>query len=104
VVSDHLDRVEWHNSSIIHGDVGQEIRKLKQQSGKDIALFAGATTASTFTELGLIDEYRIILNPVLLGAGTPLFKGGYEKTNLQLLETRPFKTGAVVLYYVPVGT
>jgi dihydrofolate reductase len=104
VVSNQLERVTWQNSHIIRGDVAAEINRLKQQPGRDIALFAGAQTASTFTQLGLIDEYRFILNPVLLGAGKPLFTDGYAKTNLSLRKTRPFASGAVVLIYEPEET
>ncbi|MER6999662.1 dihydrofolate reductase family protein [Streptomyces sp. NPDC000410] len=102
VVSHHLAHADWNNSHIIRGDVAERIGQLKQQPGQDIALFAGAGAATTFTRLGLIDEYRIIVNPALLGAGTPLFKGGYRRTELKLLRTRPFKNGSVVLYYAPV--
>jgi dihydrofolate reductase len=101
VVSDHLDRAEWQNSQIIGGDVAAEINELKRQPGKDIALFAGAGVANSFARLGLIDEYRIILNPVLLGAGTPLFNGGYGRANLELRDIRRFGSGALVLTYRP---
>jgi dihydrofolate reductase len=101
VVSTRLCRVEWRNSHIIGGDVAAAIRTLKEQPGKDIALFAGAGVVSTFMQLGLLDEYRLILNPIFLGSGTPLFKGGYEKHNLQLLRARSFASGVVVLYYRP---
>jgi dihydrofolate reductase len=76
VVSDQLERTNWNNSHIIGGDVAAAIRALKNQPGRDIALFAGAGAASSFMRLGLIDEYRIILNPVLLGGGTSLFAAG----------------------------
>jgi dihydrofolate reductase len=82
VISTRLRRVEWRNSHIIGGDAADAIRTLKEQPGKDIALFAGAGVVSTFMQLGLLDEYRLILNPIFLGSGTPLFKGGYEKHNL----------------------
>jgi dihydrofolate reductase len=101
VVSDHLDRTEWQNSHILSGDVAAEIGELKRQSGKDIALFAGASVAQSFARLGLIDEYRIILNPAFLGAGTLLFNGGYRKTELELRETKQFGSGALVLTYRP---
>jgi dihydrofolate reductase len=103
VVSDHLDRADWQNSHIVSGDVAAEIERLKRQPGKDIALFAGAGVAQSFARLGLIDEYRIIVNPALLGAGTPLFDGGFAKTNLVLREVRQFGSGALVLNYQPDG-
>jgi dihydrofolate reductase len=101
VVSESLDRTEWHNSHIIGGDLAAEIGELKRQPGKDIALFAGASVAASFAQLGLIDEYRIILNPALLGAGTLLFNGGYQKTALELRATQRFRSGALVLTYRP---
>jgi dihydrofolate reductase len=99
VVTNSLERTEWQNSYIISGDVGHEIKGLKEGASRDIALFAGAGVASSLARLGLIDEYRIILNPILLGAGTPLFIGGHDKTNLRLRETRRFSSGALVITY-----
>jgi dihydrofolate reductase len=104
VVSNRLERTSWHNSHLIKGDVAAQIDGLKQQPGRDIALFAGAHTASTFTQLRLIDEYRLILNPVLLGAGTRLFQDGWGRTNLRMRETRPFRSGAILLHYEPDQT
>jgi dihydrofolate reductase len=101
VVSKTLQETHWDNSFIIRDNLVEEISRMKRQPGKDIALFAGAKLASSFMQLGLIDEYRIILNPALLGDGTPLFTGDYEKTDLRLLEARTFKSGAVVLTYRP---
>jgi dihydrofolate reductase len=102
VVSSSLEQVDWHNSHLLRGDVAAEIGKLKKQPGKDIALFAGAGVANTFMRLGLIDEYRLIVDPALLGGGTPLFQGGYPRTNLALRDVRRFESGAAVLYYEPV--
>ncbi len=104
VVSDRLGRTDWNNSHIVGGgEVAAEIEALKQQPGGDIALFAGAAVATSFVRLGLIDEYRLILNPVLLGTGTRLFDGGYERSDLRLSETRRFASGALVLFYEPVS-
>jgi dihydrofolate reductase len=102
VVSDRIGNTDWHNSHIVRGDAAAAITALKQQPGADIALFAGAGVATSFTQLGLIDEYRLIVNPVLLGAGTRLFGGGYERSDLRLTETRRFASGALVLFYEPV--
>ena len=82
VVSDHIGLLEWKNSHIIRGDVAQDVARLKRQPGKDIALFGGANTISTFTTLGLIDEYRFIVNPALVGGGTRLFKGAHARVPL----------------------
>jgi dihydrofolate reductase len=99
VFSRTLQKAEWNNTRIVRDDIANEICTLKQQPGKDIALFAGAQIASTFVDLDLIDEYRLILHPLLLGGGTPLFKGARERKKLKLLNTRTFSSGVVVLYY-----
>jgi dihydrofolate reductase len=98
-----LKATDWANSTIISGDLAAEVVRLKQQPGKDIALFAGAELASNFMRLGLIDEYRLLVNPILLGAGTPLFQGGYDRTKLHLVATRTFGSGAVLLVYRPAA-
>jgi dihydrofolate reductase len=103
VVSDRLGRTEWNNSHTVGGDIAAAITALKQQPGGDIALFAGGGVATSFVQLGLIDEYRLIVNPVLLGAGTRLFGGGYERSDLRLIETRRFASGALVLFYEPTS-
>src|SRR5918992_4711203 len=101
VVSNDLERPTWQNSHVLSGDVAAEINRLKQQPGKDIALFAGAQTAAAFTRLGLIDEYRLILNPVLLGDGKRLFNGGHGGNNLQLRGARRVAARAGVLHDEP---
>ena len=92
----------WAHSHVITGDVAKKIQYLKEQPGKDLALFAGAGIAQTFKDLGLIDEYRLIINPILLGNGTPLFKPGAFRSELRLVNLRRFKSGATVLSYVPL--
>jgi len=100
VFSRTLATVEW-NSRLIPGDAAGEMRRLKQLPGKDMVLFAGADLAKTFIKEGLIDEYRIILNPVVLGAGKPLFADIAETTRLQHLWTRTFACGTNLLVYGP---
>jgi dihydrofolate reductase len=75
---------------------------MKQQPGKDLVLFGGADIASTFLQLSLIDEYRIIVNPVVLSSGKPFFKDMNDKLNLKLLNTKTFSCGNVILYYQPI--
>ena len=101
VVSKTLDNAEWNNSRLVKENVPEEVSMLKQQPGKDIAIFGSSDLAVTLAQSGLIDEYRIIVNPVFLGGGTPLLKGIKEKLNLQLLKSRIFKSGNVLLYYAP---
>lgn len=103
VFSKTLDKVEW-NSRLVKDNVKEEVLKLKKQPGKNMALFAGADIAATFMKYNLIDEYHLIVNPVVLGKGTPLFKSNSEMHNLKLLRTRSFDCGNVVLQYQPTRT
>jgi len=101
VFSKTLDKAEWNNSRLIKENAIDEVLKLKQQPGKDIAIFGSSDLAVTLAQNGVIDEYRIIVNPVFLGNGTSLLKGIREKLNLKLLNARIFKSGNVLLYYAP---
>ena len=101
VFSKTLDKAEWNNTRLVSSNAAQEVSKLKQQPGKEIAIFGSSNLAVTLAERGLIDEYRVIINPVFLGSGTPLLKGITDRLNLNLLKSRTFKSGNVLLYYVP---
>jgi dihydrofolate reductase len=98
VFSRTLEKAEWNDSRLAEGDAVDEITRLKQQSGNAIIL-GSATLASSLLQLGLIDEYRVILNPILIGSGHPLFKGIRDRVRLKLQETKLLSSGGVVLYY-----
>ena len=114
VFSKTLQELKWNNSRLVkeniaeeniaEENIAEEISKMKQQPGKDMVIFGSGNVVSTFMQLGLIDEYRIIVNPVVLGNGKPLFKGINDKQNLKLLKTRVFGSGVVILYYQPIGS
>jgi dihydrofolate reductase len=99
VLSRTLTHGDWHNSHILGDDLARAIAELKRQDGRDLPLFAGGNAASTAIKLGVVDELRIILNPALLGAGTPLFTGEYPRSELRLTDIRRFTSGALVLSY-----
>ncbi len=99
VFSKTLQKAEWNNTQLVKDDVAGEVAKLKRQPGQDLFLFGSADLAVTLTQNGLIDEYRLMVNPVVLGSGKPLFKG--VKLNLKLLKTKTFGNGNVLLYYQP---
>jgi dihydrofolate reductase len=101
VFSTTLDSVEWNNAKLVKVNIVEEISKLKQQPGKEIAIFGSSELAAALAGHGLIDEYRIMVNPVVLGAGKPLFKGTGKRLNLKLLKTKTFDSGNVLLYYEP---
>jgi dihydrofolate reductase len=103
VFSKTLQEVKWNNSRLVKENIAEEISKMKQQPGKDMVIFGSGSIVSTFMQHGLIDEYRIIVNPIVLGNGNPLFKGINGKQNLNLLNTRVFGSGVVILYYQPIG-
>lgn len=103
VFSRTLDQAEWNNSRLVKENVAEEVLKLKQQSGKDIAIFGSSDLAVTLAKHGLIDEYRIIVNPVFLGSGTSLLKGIKDRLKLKLLKAKTFESGNVLLYYAPEG-
>jgi dihydrofolate reductase len=97
VFSTTLERVEG-NARLATEGVTEEVAKLKEQPGKDLAV-GGAGLAATFTELGLIDEYRLFVSPVVVGGGTPYFPPVDERIDLELLETRTFGSRVVYVRY-----
>jgi len=102
VFSKTMKKADWNNTRVFSGNIPDEINKLKQQPGKDIAIFGSSDLAVSFIPFGLIDEFRILVNPVILGNGKPLFKGLKERLKLKLLKTKTFNSGNVLLYYKPV--
>jgi dihydrofolate reductase len=97
VFSKTLERVEG-NARLVRDNAAEEVARLKEQPGKDLAV-GGAGLASTFIKLGLIDEYRLFVSPVLLGSGTPYFPALDDRINLKLVETRTFGSRVVYVRY-----
>lgn len=102
VVSSTLGKVEWENSFLIKGDLAHEMSKLKQEDGNDLAVFGSSGLASALARLGLIDEYHILVQPILAGRGPTLFQGIGQRLDLKLAGTRSFSSGVVMLRYAPV--
>jgi dihydrofolate reductase len=103
VFSTTLDKADWENTRLIKGDVSDAISELKQQSGKDLAVFGSPNLTVSLLEQGLVDELRVMVNPILLGAGKSLFRGLKDRVPLKLQETTTFSSGNVLLYYRPAG-
>ncbi len=101
VFSKTLQEVKWNISRLVKENIADEIFKMKHQPGKDMMIFGSGSIVSTFMQHGLIDEYRIIVNPIVLGNGNLLFKGINGKQNLKLLNTKMFDSGIVILFYEP---
>lgn len=101
VFSKTLPDANWNNTTLIKDNVPDEIAKLKNQPGKDIAIFGSVGLALTLLPDKLIDEFRIMVNPVVLGKGKPMFDSITERLHLKLTDTKIFKSGNVLLYYIP---
>jgi dihydrofolate reductase len=100
VFSESLDDVEG-NSTLFKGDPVEEVARLKEEPGEDLAV-GGAGLASSLIDAGLVDDYRLFVNPVILGAGTPFFPALDHRINLELVETRTFGSRVVYLRYLAV--
>jgi dihydrofolate reductase len=102
VVSTTLTDPEWTNSTVIDGDVVEEIRKLKQEPGRDLVVHGSASLVRTLTDNDLIDEYRLMVFPVVLGKGKRLFAETPDKKRLRLVDSKPVGSeGVIVLTYEP---
>jgi dihydrofolate reductase len=102
VVSTTLEEpLEWNNSMLIEGNVAEEVTRLKQQPGKDILVFGSGALVNTLMGDDLIDEYRLMVFPVVVGSGKRLFRKVGDQKALKLVDTKPFSTGIVVLTYEP---
>ncbi len=100
VVSTTLEKVEWNNSRLIKGNITEEVYKLKQQPGQDILVFGSSNLVNTLMQHDLIDEYRLMVFPIVLGSGKRLFRD--TNTKLKLVDAKTFRSGVVVLTYTPV--
>ena len=98
VFSNTLDKVK-EGSVLIKGDIKTQVEKIKNQTGKDIWLFGGASLTTTLMTLKLIDEVQLAVHPILLGGGKPLIRDISERVNLKLIDTKTFSTGLVSLKY-----
>jgi len=93
VYSRTLQNVTWKNSRLLKEVIPDEVERLKRQPGKDMVIYGSGSIVSAFMQSGLIDEYRIFVNPVVLGSGKPLFKDINQRVNLRHVDTRTLITG-----------
>ena len=101
VFSRTLQKAEWSNTRLVKDNIVEEVKKLKQL-GKDLTILGSGSIATQIAEAGLIDEFAILVDPVALGTGTPLFEGMKQNLGLKLTSSRAFKSGVVLLTYVPM--
>jgi dihydrofolate reductase len=101
VFSRTLQHVDWKNTELKKEVIKEEILELKQQTGKNI-LVGSPSLIVALMKLGLIDEYQLVVHPIIVGSGLPLFKNVNYRVNLKLLKTKTLGSGAVTLYYKPI--
>jgi dihydrofolate reductase len=101
VVSTTLEKAEWNNSRLIGENIPEEVSRLKQQPGQDILVAGSGELVQALLQHDLIDEYRLMVHPVVLGSGKRLFPDGSDMKVLRLVDTRTFSSGIVLLSYQP---
>ena len=101
VASRTLESVEWMNSKLIRGNVAEELSRLKQSDGKNIAITGSITLVRSLLRDGVLDELELLVHPVIVGNGAKLFPDGTEPQSLKLVRSATFETGVVHLVYQP---
>ncbi|WML41589.1 dihydrofolate reductase family protein [Neobacillus sp. OS1-2] len=102
-VFSRTQKVTDHQAIFINDSILEEVNKLKNTSGKDIWLYGGASLITTFINLGLVDEFRLCVHPVVLGEGKPLFMDVKQRIHLKMIQTRTFSSGVVQMIYHRIG-
>ena len=103
VFSRTLDKASWNNTKLVKDDIAAEVRKMKKEPGLGMVIMGSGSIVSQLAEAGLIDEYQIVVNPVVLGKGKTMFDTIKEKLTLKQIKTRTFGNGNVLLCYEPMA-
>jgi dihydrofolate reductase len=101
VASTTLEKVDWQNSTLLDGDLAEAVTELKSRPGKNIGMSGSATLVRSLLGLGLVDELRLLVHPVVVGSGARLFPNDTQPVNLELVDSRTFSTGVLDLTYRP---
>jgi dihydrofolate reductase len=101
VFSKTLEKASWSNTTLVKGDPASEMRKLKAQPGPNMVILGSGSIVSQMAEHGLVDEFQIIINPLVLGQGRTLFSTVRDRLSLKLTQSRTFQNGSVFLCYQP---
>lgn len=101
VFSRTMDQAAWNNTTLMKGDLVSEVRKLKQESDRGIAILGSGSLVAPLASAGLIDEFQMVINPIVIGAGRTMFDDLKEKLKLKLIKTRTFKSGKIYACYEP---
>ena len=99
VFSRTLDKVTWSNTKLLKGNLAEEVRAMKKEAGEDMVILGSGSIVSQLAREGVIDEYQVVVNPVVLGRGRTMFEGLEAKLDLKLARTRTFANGNVLLCY-----
>lgn len=102
VFSRSLKKADWSNTKLVKDNILEEVKKMKQLPGNDLTVLGSGSIITQLADKGLIDEYQVMVDPVALGEGTPIFKGIHKKLELKLTKTRTFKSGVILLCYQPM--
>ena len=102
VFSRTLDKAPWRNTKLVKSNLAEEIRKLKQEPGEHMAIMGSGSIVSQLAQSGLIDEYQLVVNPIVIGKGRTMFEGVPERLIVKLTKTRAFENGNVLLCYEPI--
>jgi dihydrofolate reductase len=103
VFSTTMDKASWNNTTLFKGDLAGEVRRLKQEPGPNIVIMGSGSIVAQLADAGLIDEYQIALNPLVVGSGRTLFEGVKRKLPMKLARSRAFDNGNVMLFYEPAA-
>ena len=103
VFSRTMDQADWKNTTLVKGDLAAEIRKMKEGPGEDMAIMGSGSIVSQLAQEGLIDEFQLVVNPIVLGQGRTMFDGIKEKLLMKPTKTRTFGNGNVLLCYEPAA-
>ncbi len=101
VFSRKMDEAAWENTEVVNGDPVTEVKRMKEEPGKDMVILGSGTIVSQLTQAGLIDDYMIVVIPIAIGRGRTLFEGVRDRLNFKLKSSRAFGNGNVLLRYEP---
>jgi dihydrofolate reductase len=104
VFSRTLDKAAWQGTRLVKGDLAGKVRTMKKEAGEHIAILGSGSIVSQLAQEGLIDEYQVVINPVVLGKGRTMFDGVKARLTLKLTKTRGFSNGNVLLCYEPMAS
>lgn len=103
VFSRSLDKASWSNTKLVKGDLVEAVRAMKSEPGEGMTLMGSGSIVAQLAQAGLIDEYQLVVNPIVLGRGRTMFEGLKDKLSLKPTKTRTFGNGNVLLCYVPAA-